>query len=421
MVASYDVVVIGGGPAGLAAAVSSHESGASTLLIEREDRLGGILKQCIHDGFGLERFNQRLTGPEYACKEIEKLRECGVKVFLNSFVREIKQLERGFELEIQNSKGVARVGTKSIVFAMGCRERSAKQVFIHGTRPAGVMTAGQAQFFINIQGYMPSKRAVILGSGDIGLIMARRLVLEGAEVEGVYEIKSEPSGLSRNIAQCLEDFNIPLHLSTTVTRVFGKERVEGVEVAQIDSNFKIVEGTQRYIPCDSLILSVGLIPENDMLETLGLVLDNSTKGPYVDQNMHTMLDGAFSCGNALHVNDLADFVSESGEIAGRSAALFAKGELLRGESLPVEDNGKFLYKVPQFADPCSSEDLIFYFRVKKECRNARLEVKNGDDVVFSKKYMVLRPPEMEKVIIKPEKIVHKDRSLVFNLVEANNE
>ncbi len=315
--APYDCIVIGGGPAGLAAALEIDAAGGKVLLLEREGRLGGILKQCIHDGFGLTKFKKQMTGPEYAQLYLDKLQKTSVEVSLKTFVTDISKTTKGFEATlVDRDHGMRTVSSKTVVLATGCRERTSRQVFISGTRPSGVYTAGTAQYLVNINGLLPCKRCVILGSGDIGLIMARRLTLEGAEVLGVYEAKSEPSGLKRNIQQCLEDFNIPLHLSHTVTALTGDERLTGVHIAQLDAQFKPIDGTEQYIPCDGLILSVGLIPENEIAEKLGAQLDKATKGPEVNDQYMTSVPGVFSCGNALHVYDLVDHVSNSGEQAG---------------------------------------------------------------------------------------------------------
>lgn len=332
-----DVLVLGGGPAGLAAAIAAKEAGADVLLIEREQHLGGILKQCIHDGFGLVRFKEKLSGPEYAERFMETFFAQDIPALTQTFLTDAKQTPDGFDATVVDREGVHTVHTKTIVLATGCRERTAKQVSIHGTRPAGVFTAGTAQNFINLLGELPTKRCVILGSGDIGLIMARRLTLEGAEVLGVYEIMPTPSGLLRNIHQCLNDFDIPLHLSHTVTRVFGQDRLTAVEIAQVDDKLQPIAGTEEIIDCDALILSVGLIPENEVAETLGVTINPKTKGPACDTNQMTEVPGIFSCGNSLQVFDLVDYVSDSGERAGRNAAAFAAGTLepAKGDYVPV--------------------------------------------------------------------------------------
>ena len=392
---SYDVLVIGGGPAGLAAAISANKNGAKTLLVEREARLGGILKQCIHDGFGLVRFGEKLSGPEYAERFIDMFHGENIESLLLTFVTRIEKQEDGFKVVLVNRDGVNSVFTKSLVLATGCRERTAKQVSIHGTRPAGVFTAGSAQHFTNLLGQIPTKKCVILGSGDIGLIMARRLTLEGADVLGVYEAKSTPSGLTRNIHQCLNDYNIPLYLSHTVTRVFGDDRLTAVEISQVDENMKPIENTEEIIPCDALILSVGLIPENELAETLGVELDSKTKGPVCDGQLMTSVDGIFSCGNALHVNDLVDYVSESGEEAGKNAALYAKKER---NLVKINATKKILYAVPQNIDLNKNNDkTIVYFRSRNPLSACKLKISVDGKVVFEKKYPFLRPPEMERL------------------------
>ncbi len=400
----YRVCVLGGGPAGLAAAVSAANEGAQVLIIEREAKLGGILKQCIHDGFGLIRFGQRLTGPEYAEREIKEMLGSKVDYITSSFVTDVKRIsDGGFELEIQSANGMMKVQSDTLVIACGCREKTSRQVFIHGDRPAGIYSAGTAQYFVNIMGYMPTKRCVILGSGDIGMIMARRLTLEGAEVEGVYEIKDTPAGLARNVAQCLDDFDIPLHLSTTVTRVIGDKRVEAIEVAKVDKNFCPIENTKRIIPCDSLILSVGLLPENEIAQKLDIEIDFATKGAYVDQCFMTNVPGVFSCGNALHVNDLADYVSESGELAGKYAANFRPSQR---DIVKIEyDSKDFLYVVPQYYDVTQGGELSLYFRSKTDCKDRKVYLDFDDDTVLDKKYKRLLPSEMEAVKVKPKKKV----------------
>jgi thioredoxin reductase len=405
---SWDILVIGSGPAGLAAAVAARDSGANVALVEREERPGGILKQCIHDGFGLIRFGEQLTGPAYAARYVDMVVDRKIPMYLSTFLEEIKKEGEGFSLTLRNSEeGIFRCTCGAVVFATGCRERSDRQVFIHGTRPAGIFTAGLAQYFINIQGQMLTRKCVILGSGDIGLIMARRLTLEGAEVEGVYEIKPEPSGLYRNISQCLDDYSIPLHLSSTVTEVHGRSRVEGVTVCQVDEKLKPVPGTERRISCDSLILSVGLIPENEFLKDLEVDFDSVTGGPVVDQTMMTSVPGLFSCGNSLMVNDLVDYVSVIGEQAGKSAAEYIKqqeeerekGVVKRTHSLiPVRSSdGSFLVLVPQKVDADADRQVTFYFRSSRVRNKTRLKVSTGEGILKEKIFLALRPPEMENV------------------------
>jgi thioredoxin reductase len=412
----YDVVVLGGGPAGLAAALASFNEGMNTLIIERENRLGGILKQCIHDGFGLIKFKEKLTGPEYAQRYIEQVLACQIPVLLNTFVLTVEKAGTGFVITLVNAaQGVEQIETRSLILATGCRERTAKQVFINGTRPAGVFTAGTAQHLVNIEGYLPGKKCVILGSGDIGLIMARRLTLEGAQVLAVYEAKSTPSGLSRNIVQCLNDFHIPLHLSTTITRVFGDNRVEAVEIARVDENMRPIKGTEQVISCDTVILSVGLIPENEIADMLGVEIDAATKGPVVDQNFMTSVEGVFSCGNALHVNDLVDYVSESGEIAGANAAQYVR-EATPRQLAEIKMSPDFLYVVPQQININSSNrKAVLYFRSREVRENMRVTIKSGDQVLLSKRYVILRPPEMERV-----RLVIKD-GLASNQIEITME
>lgn len=395
----YDVIVLGGGPAGLAAGISATKQGASVLIIEREARMGGILKQCIHDGFGLVRFGERLTGPEYAGRFYKEMLSMGIDHIVNAFVTDAEKAADGsFALTVQSAQGIKFFHCKSLVLACGCRERTAKQVFIHGDRPAGVFTAGTAQHFVNISGYMPVKKCVILGSGDIGMIMARRLTLEGAEVEGVYEIKDTPAGLARNIAQCLDDYNIPLHLSTTVTRVIGAKHVEAVEVAKVDDKMQPIPGTERIIACDSLILSVGLLPENEIAEKLGVEIDPSTKGPYVDQTFMTSVPGVFSCGNALHVNDLVDYVSESGDLAGAYAAQYQPERRVR---VKIDYDSKlFAYVVPQYYDVARQDDLTMYFRPRSEQRKPAVELCVNEETARRKKYIHLSPSEMEQLTLK---------------------
>jgi thioredoxin reductase len=397
MMKDYDVAVIGGGPAGLSAALSSSKSLAKTLIIEREDKLGGILKQCIHDGFGLIKFNRKMTGPEYALQYIKLVKKENIEILTSTFVTDIKYENGICNITAENRDGITKIRSKAIILATGCRERSSRQIFIHGTRPAGIFTAGTAQHFVNIDGYLPTRKCVILGSGDVGLIMARRLTLEGAKVIGVYEAKSTPSGLTRNISQCLKDYNIPLYTSKTVTRVYGDERVTGVLISDVDSDMNPIDGTQQRIDCDALILSVGLIPENETAEMISIDFDGKTKGPIVDQTLMTNKDGIFSCGNSLHVNDLVDYVSESGETAGLYAAKYAEVGVNR-RLIPVNISNDFLYVVPQFINKeIEDKNITIFLRVSREYKDKRIQVKAGDYQLFNKRYSHLRPPEMERI------------------------
>lgn len=394
----YDVLVIGGGPAGLSAAISAKKEGSRVLLLEREERLGGILKQCIHDGFGLLRFGEKLSGPEYVERFEEEFHELHIEYEVLTFVTDIRKQEGVFLITAVNQKGVQNYQTRTIILATGCRERTAKQVSIHGTRPAGVFTAGTAQHFVNLLGEMPAKKCVILGSGDIGLIMARRLTLEGAKVEGVYEVKPEPSGLTRNLIQCLEDYGIPLYLSHTVTRVFGDGRLTAVEIAKVDDAMRPIPGTERKVECDTLILSVGLIPENEMAESLGVSLDAHTKGPFCDNLFMTDVDGVFSCGNALHVNDLVDYVSESGELAGKAAAGYQKTWRTGGRSVSLDADASLQYLVPQKLNlDYGTDTVVLYFRSKETLPQGILHIEADGKTIFEKKYRNLKPPEMERL------------------------
>lgn len=414
----FNVTVIGSGPAGLAAALSAANEGAGVLLIEREARLGGILKQCIHDGFGLVRFGERLSGPEYAHRFIEQLPKTNITIATLTFVTKIDRQADGFIITLVSKDGIREISTQSLVLACGCRERTSRQIGIHGRHSAGIFTAGTAQYYTNVLGKMPTKRCVILGSGDIGLIMARRLTLEGAEVVGVYEAKPTASGLMRNIYQCLEDFNIPLYTSKTVTRVFGEGRLSAVEVSDVDEDMTPIPGTQKVIECDALILSVGLIPENELAESIGLPMDHRTKGPVTDQNSMSMVDGVFCCGNALHVNDLVDYVSESGEAAGRAAARYLPKERIFAE---IQTDDSFLYAVPQMLSITELTALVtVYFRSKTEREKTRLTVTVDGRDIYKKVYSQLRPPEMERIEIDFKSMrIMPDSNIYFALTEVD--
>jgi len=412
----YDSVVIGGGPAGLAASIRVFENNKKVLLIEREARLGGILKQCIHDGFGLQRFKEKLSGPEYAERFISKVYQLGIEYWTHAFVTRIIKKDDLYVIYVVTKDGIKEVETKTIILATGCRERTAKQVNIHGTRPYGVLTAGACQALVNINGIIPAKRCVVLGSGDIGLIMARRLTLEGVKVLGVYEIKDSVSGLTRNVHQCLNDFNIPLTLSTTVTKVFGKNRLEAIEIAKVDNKMQVIPGTQEIIKCDTLILSVGLIPENELVESIGVTLDRFTKGPKCDNNLETMLPGIYTCGNATHVNDLVDYVSESAEIAGDAAS----NQAAVRELVDISIEGDVAYIVPQMINVESDKSKVnFYFRSRKILTNPKVVIEIDNKEVVARKYQFLKPPEMEKLVVDLSD-VKKGSKVLFKIVGGDN-
>ena len=392
---TYDIAVIGGGPAGLAAALEAKRQGIEkVIIIERDIDAGGILRQCVHDGFGLQRFGKRMSGGQYAQHFLDELKDSGVDLLVNAMVLQITQDKRVYA--VSETAGMMEFECGALILTMGCRERTRSQAFILGTRPSGVMTAGVVQRYINIDGYLPGKKAVILGSGDIGLIMARRMTLEGMTVEGVYEVEPNLGGLRRNVVQCLDDFGIPLHLSTTVTQIYGEKRLEGVTVSKIDGNRNPIPSTDRYISCDLLVLAVGLIPENELSIQAGIELDPMTKGPVVDESYMTSVEGIFAAGNVVAVFDLVDYVSMTGEIAARSAARYLKGQLdVRSPYLPLQHNAGVRVLLPQRIRTSNlNGQLSIFLRVTRPMQKAELRCIDGETCAYYKQYEVALPPEM---------------------------
>lgn len=419
---SYEIVVIGGGPAGLAAAIEAKSNGAKDILVvERDRELGGILQQCIHNGFGLHVFKEELTGPEYAERFIEELKQQGIEYKLDTMVLDItdhKQVSM-----INPEDGFLQVQAKAVVLAMGCRERTRGAINIPGSRASGIFTAGTAQRFVNMEGYMVGKDVVILGSGDIGLIMARRMTLEGAKVHAVVELLPFSGGLTRNIVQCLEDFNIPLLLSHTVTNIIGKDRVKEIQIAEVDENRRPIPGTERSFKCDTLLLSVGLIPENELSKSAGIRLDGITGGPVVNESMETSIEGIFACGNVVHVHDLVDWVTEESRRAGKNAARYVQNQLVQGvKTITTKPGQGVRYVVPHYIRPENIEDkLNLMMRVDNVYHGARLVIKEDDRVIKSIKKAHLAPGEMESIKLTKqelETIAGKEITIALEIEEA---
>lgn len=407
----YDLIIIGGGPGGMAAAVRANELGVKNiLLIERDCILGGILPQCIHSGFGLEIFKKQLTGPEYAQLFIDKIKCTNIEVMLNTMVLSIDKQKN---IIVSNkSKGIKNISAKSIILALGCRERTRGAINIPGTRPSGVFTAGLVQRMVNVEGYLPGRDILILGSGDIGLIMARRLKLEDCNIKGVYELMPFSSGLKRNIVQCLEDYDIPLFLSHTISKIYGERRIEAVEVSKVDNNFNLIPQSGKKILCDTLLLSVGLIPENEVTKTAGIELDKNSGGPMVDENLESTVEGIFTCGNSLFVNDLVDNVTEDGYIAAQSASIFLKGRRKNNQGIKVIPGDNVAYIVPQKVS--GKADVVFRIRAKNPMQNAYVKFSK---VGFKKKVRFVVPAEL--IFIKVKSKNFKSMELLGNNIKVN--
>ena len=430
----YDIVIVGGGPAGLAAATEAKKNGTDSILIlERDTRLGGILLQCIHNGFGLHHFGEELTGPEYAHRFVKEVQDLAIEYKTDTMVLGIENVQdaSGHQLKevkaINTKDGLMIIEAKAVVLAMGCRERTRGALVIPGTRPAGIFTAGSVQRFVNIDGYLPGKKVVILGSGDIGLIMARRLTLEGAEVKMVCEVMPFSAGLTRNIVQCVENFNIPLKFSHTITEIHGRDRVTGVTVSAVDKHRKPIPGTEEYIECDTVLLSVGLIPENEISAKCGIAMDSSTSGPIVNEKMETSVEGIFACGNTVHVHDLVDFVTAESLRAGKNAAVYVQGkEPAAGGKITVRAGNRVKYTVPQYMEDSvhyATEPVSIMFRSTDVYRDVQIVVYSGNDRIKTLRKKIIRPGEMQVVELKPEQIskIKDNITIVIELPEEDVE
>ncbi len=411
---TYDIVIVGGGPAGMAAAAAAYDASVQNVaILDREPQLGGILMQCVHNGFGLHKLGKELTGPEYAAVYAKMVAQRKIKVYYETMVTAVTPEK---VVTAQNRNGILKIQAKAVILAMGCRERSRGALNICGSRPAGVYSAGTAQKLVNCFGYQVGKRVVILGSGDIGLIMARRMTFEGAKVEAVCEVMPYSGGLTRNIVQCLEDFDIPLYLSTTVVQIHGNKRLEGVTIAQVDENRKPIENTKRYIPCDTLLLSVGLIPENELTRSAGIQIDPVTNGAVVDENCQTSAPGIFACGNVLQVHDLVDYVSEEAERAGIGAANYVRSGSADEQPVCTKAGNGVRYVLPQMIRSDAADTALF-FRVTKPFGKVRIAVTAGDKVLAVAKRLKAAPGEMEKIILRSDALQGVTEPICVSLEE----